>query len=187
MRDKMDSLAEFLQEYTGPSTGVYIGKVERPRKPIGEADDDKAHVDREGSKLIRFHYASKGHEFMKGKLLKADQGITHSVFKEDGAATEDAPAEDAEEGAEGKPAKQAVGDPNDILNSYKHLYVREVVREPKIHFYRVPRLGSFMVVPLEYDSCLSIAALDEAVTDFQTVKKARDDQTKEREEWEEEQ
>ena len=61
------------------------------------------------------------------------------------------------------------------------------MREPKIHFYRVPRLGSFMVVPLEYDSCLSIAALDEAVTDSQTVKKARDDQTKEREEWEEEQ
>jgi hypothetical protein len=105
MRDKLDDLAQFIQEFTGPATGVYIGKLERPRKPIGEADDDKAHVDKEGTKLIRFMYTSKGHEFMKGKLLKADQGITHSVFAEAGnAAAEEAPAEEAEEGAD-KPAK----------------------------------------------------------------------------------
>ena len=31
--------------------------------------------------MIRFLYSSKGHEFMKGKLLKPEQGtITHSVF-----------------------------------------------------------------------------------------------------------
>jgi hypothetical protein len=99
LRDKLDDLAEFLQEHTGPSTGVYIGKLERPRKPIGDADDDKAHVDKEGQRLIRFLYSSKGHEFMKGKLLKGDQGITHSVFLE----TEAAPADEAapEEGEEG--------------------------------------------------------------------------------------
>ena len=56
--------------------------------------------------MIRFMYTSKGHEFMKDKLLKAEQGITHSVFAEAGnAAAEEAPAEDAEEGAD-KPAKQ---------------------------------------------------------------------------------
>jgi hypothetical protein len=54
--------------------------LERPRKNITDQDDDKAHVDKEGAKIIRFLYASKGHEFMKGKLLKPDQGITHSVF-----------------------------------------------------------------------------------------------------------
>ena len=48
LRDKLDDLAEFLQEHTGPSTGVYIGKLERPRKPNGDGDDDKAHVDKEG-------------------------------------------------------------------------------------------------------------------------------------------
>ncbi len=51
---------------------MYIGKLERPRKPIGEMDDDRAHVDREGTKLIRYLYTSHGHEFMKGKVLKAD-------------------------------------------------------------------------------------------------------------------
>jgi hypothetical protein len=91
---------------------VYIGKLERPRKPIQEGDDDKAHVDKEGAKLIRFLYASSGHEFMKGKILKPDQGIAHSVFKDAGAsgeegAGEEAPAEDGEDGSgEGKPVKQ---------------------------------------------------------------------------------
>jgi len=48
----------------------------------------------------------------------------------------------------------------------KHLYVKEVVREAKMHFYKVPRLGAYMAVPIEYESCLTVAALDEAVTDF---------------------
>jgi len=36
-----------------------------------------------------------------------------------------------------------------------HIYVPEVVREPKMHFYKVPRLGAFLAIPLEYKSCLS--------------------------------
>lgn len=59
---------------------MYIGKLERPRKNITDNDDDRAHVDREGAKLIRYLYASEGHDFMKGKLLKAGEGIAHRVF-----------------------------------------------------------------------------------------------------------
>ena len=47
--------------------------------------------------------------------------------------------------------------------TFKHTYVKEVVREPLMHFYRVPRLGAFMAVPLVYNSCLSESALDNAV------------------------
>ena len=92
--------------------------MERPRKPINEGDDDKAHIDRaEGvNKLIRFLYTSKGHEFMKGKLLKTDQGIAHSVFGAAAGAPEgdsQPPEEGGEEGenadGEGKAAKQNVG------------------------------------------------------------------------------
>ena len=73
------------------------------------------------------------------------------------------------------------------MNTFKHVYVKEVVREPRMHFYRVPRLGSFMVVPLEYNSCLSANALDSAVADSATLSKAREEQNKERADWEEEQ
>lgn len=42
LNDNLDELCNFLQEFTG-ATGVYIGKLEKPRKAINEDDDDKAH------------------------------------------------------------------------------------------------------------------------------------------------
>jgi hypothetical protein len=116
---------------------VYIGKLEKPRKVIGEGDDDRAHVDRtEGvNKLIRYMYASKGHEFMKGKLLKQDQGIAHSVFKDGGlggapadgeAAAEEGSGEGEEGGdADASKAKSIASKyaADDILSTFKHLYV----------------------------------------------------------------
>lgn len=57
--------------------------------------------------------------------------------------------------------------PVDELMSYHyHIYVPDVVREPKMHFYRVPRLGAFLAVPLEYNSCLFEKALDQSITDY---------------------
>jgi chromosome condensin MukBEF MukE localization factor len=66
----------------------------------------------------------------------------------------------------------------DILNSFKHVYVKEVVREPKMFFYRVPRLRSFMAIPLVYQSCLFEEALDNAVTDYLQLKVLNDEQAK---------
>jgi hypothetical protein len=42
-----------------------------------------------------------------------------------------------------------------------------------------------MAVPLEYESCLTAAALDAAVADSFQLKKARDEQDKLRAEWQE--
>jgi len=44
-----------------------------------------------------------------------------------------------------------------------------------MHFYRVPRLGSYLAIPLEYESCLSAAALDAAVADSLQLRKAREE------------
>ena len=46
---------------------------------------------------------------------------------------------------------------------------------------------SYMAVPLEYESCLTAAALDAAVADSIQLKKAREEQEKLRMEWEEDQ
>ena len=53
-----------------------------------------------------------------------------------------------------------------IEKQFKHIYVPEVIREPKMHYWTVPRLGSYMAVPLVYKSCLSITAFDKSVTDY---------------------
>ena len=88
---------------------------------------------------------------MVEKILKSDQGISHDVFKEGGEGGE-GEAEEKEEGAEGEEGvEKQVSE--DIIQTFKHIYVKEVVRENRMHFYRVPRLGCFMAIPLIYNSC----------------------------------
>ena len=138
-----------------------------PKKEITDEDDDKAHIDEENPKVIHFSYTSQGHEFMQGKLLRSDQGISHDVFKEQSVVDEGgAPEDGGDESGEGVVKKQ---ESEDILTSFKHIYVKEVVREPRMHYYKVPRLGAFMAVPLVYNSCLYEDALDNAVADFLDV------------------
>ena len=57
LTDNLDELANFLQDFSG-ATGVYIGKLIKPMKEISDEDDDKAHIDEEGAKVIHFITAS---------------------------------------------------------------------------------------------------------------------------------
>lgn len=123
---------------------------------------------------------------MVDQVLPPDEtkGITHDVFKEpEGGEEEAAAAEEGEEGEEvaQKPQKTE----EEELLAMRHVYVPEVVREQRMVFYKVPRLGSFMAVPLVYNSCLFENALDNAVTNFLDCKAKREAQAKEKEEWEE--
>ena len=54
---------DHLRENTG-STAVYVGKLEAPKKKIGEEDDDKAHIDDEAQKIIHFLNSTTDHGFM---------------------------------------------------------------------------------------------------------------------------
>jgi len=67
----LSDLADYLQKFTN-ATGVYIGKLVHPVKTISEDDDDKAHLDEENPKVIRFLSSSNGHEFMVGQFLKSE-------------------------------------------------------------------------------------------------------------------
>ena len=52
------------------------------------------------------------------------------------------------------------------------------MREPRMHYYDVPKLGSFIAIKLEYESCLFEEAFDEAVVDFIAKEQARNEQHK---------
>ncbi len=53
-----------------------------------------------------------------------------------------------------------------------------------MHFQKVPRLGSYLAVPLVYNSCLSDEALEALVADSLAVQIQRDQQTLEKDAWE---
>ena len=65
---------------------------------------------------------------------------------------------------------------HDILEWFKHIYVKEVVREPKIHYQRVPRLGSYMAIPLIYKNCLFVESIEAAARNCNEVMKRREEQ-----------
>lgn len=164
MTDQLQELADFLKDFT-KSTAVYIGKLVLPKKKIQDNDDDRAHIDEEASKIIHFMNATKGHEYLVDAILKQEQGLTFDVFKEDEPTPEEEqpPPEEQEEGA---PVE--VKEPEEVLPKY--IYVKEVVREPRMHFFKVPKLGSYIAIRLEYESCLFEEALDAAVSDFIEVR-----------------
>lgn len=166
---------DFLKGFTN-ATAVYVGKLEAPKKAIKEDDDDRAHFDADAQQIIHYLKSTEGHEFLVDKIQRQDQGLTFDVFKEGEAkegGSEDAPA-DEEGGAEkAKPKEDA-----EVLP--KSVFVKEVVREPRMHYFKVPRLGSYLAVRLEYKSCLFEEALDAAVADYLDVKQRQKEQDDEK-------
>ena len=80
---------------------------------------------------------------MVDQVLAKGSGLTFDVFND---KLDD----------EGKPVE------TDELN---HILVKEVVRESRMPFFKVPRLGSYLAIRMEYDSCLSLEAYDAAFAD----------------------
>jgi hypothetical protein len=151
---------DFLKEHT-QATAAYVGKLVTPKKPIKETDDDRAHIDNDAEKVIHFLKATDGHHYLVDKVLKQSQGLTFDVFKEAEAAAAEKEPSDEPPAEEESPRKQK--DPEEALP--RTIFVKEVVREPRMHFFKVPRLGSYLAVRLEYSSCLLEEALDAAVQD----------------------
>ena len=52
-----------------------------------------------------------------------------------------------------------------------------------MHFYKVPRLGSFLAIKLEYESCLFEDSLNQAVVDYMDVKQRQKEQDEEKKQY----
>ena len=92
---------------------------------------------------------------MVDQILTKDQGLTFDVFKDP----------EVEEAAEEKKEEE-----EDVP---RHILIPEVVRDNRIHFYKVPRLGSYLAIKLEYRSCLSTTSYDAGLKDYNLVKEKR--------------
>lgn len=178
LADQLQSLVDHLQDLT-EATAAYVGKVVQPMKAIKEDSNDNAHLDHESKPQVQFLHATRAHQFMVDKILKQDQGITFGLM-----APEPKP-EEGEEAPEGEEAKPKPAQPAEKLPRF--IMVEEVVREPKMHFYQVPRLGSYLAIKMEYESCLFEGAFDAAVLDFQEVAHRIVEQEREKKEYEEQQ
>ena len=66
------------------------------------------------------------------------------------AAEDEEAVEGGEGGEDGEASQGGEVKERDIIDTFKHIHVPEVVREKRMHFQRVPKLGAFMAIPLVY-------------------------------------
>lgn len=147
----------------------------KPIKSIKEDSNDTEHIDPSAAEQIQFMHASGEHEFLVDKILKQDEGITFQELFATPDAEPDPPADPEVEVDPNAPVPEKLP---------KYIIRDEVVREPKMHYFNVPRLGSYMAIKLEYNSCLSIEAFDAALTDFLDVQVKQAAQAQEKADWE---
>ena len=156
------------------ATGVYIGKLEPEMREIKDDDDDTAHIAEDAPLVLKFKHANQDHEaIMVGRVLGQDKGICHDLFK-------DGDEEKSQAGSAAGDEEENAEQTEDVLKTSKYKFVPEVVREPKIHYWQVPRLGSFMAIPLVYKSCLSEGSIDAALADWVEISKLIETQEKEK-------
>ena len=131
----------------------------------------------EAEKIIKIKYASKDHQFCVGACLAPNQGVTHGVFNLVQPDNFEEKTETVE--VDGVAEERVIK--TDILDTFKHIHVPQVVREKKMHYQRVPRLGSYLAIPMTYRHCLTDSALDEATNDYKNVMAQREEQEREKE------
>lgn len=151
------------------ATGVYIGRLEQTKKEVKDGDNDAAHVDDAGQHVIRYINASKDHAFLIGKFLKMDEGVTPDVFKASEASSQENPdekKENKEPSPEDKKEETKTEQKPVAIEIKNVVYKSEVTGEPRMKYFKVPRLGCYLAVPLVYASCLFSEALDSAVADY---------------------
>ena len=108
---------------------------------------------------------------MIGKTIKPNEGVAHRLFSA-------APVAEGE--GEEPPANEGEGEEEPKTDEPKSIFIDQVVREKKIKFFRVPRLGSLLAIRLSYQSCLSEKAVENAIADKIEWDKKREEQEAER-------
>lgn len=93
-------------------------------------------------------------ELLKGKFLPESSGVTYEVFK-----------------TEADPPDQADGDNTKkvpVKDENGCVYVPDVVMNPDMYYFSIPRLGAYFAVPMVIRSYLNDASFDDAVAKLKT-------------------
>ena len=181
MVDRSEDLYEHLQELLdhcaleGGATAGYLGKVVKPikgiRQGLAEDADELEHIMDDAPEQIQWQYTTTDFEFLYEKTLAQDKGVTYRLFQEE----------------EVNAKNRIIIDENESTGLPKHIFVKDVVREKDMFYYKVPRLGSYLAIRLEYDSCLTEEAYDAAVENYIEVDQLNTNQEEEKRAWEDEQ
>ncbi|CBN73873.1 conserved unknown protein [Ectocarpus siliculosus] len=122
----------------------------------------------EGQEIVEFIAASEGREYMVGKEIKGlkegedpedgeakEEGVTFGLWKK----TEQPPPAEAVYDEEG----EIVPDENEPeLIPPEHVLIENVVRDPRVKFFGIPKLGAYLALPITYGSWLHPGGISDA-------------------------
>jgi len=171
-------LCNFLQKQFN-ATGVYVGHVEKMRKPITDDSNDKGHIDEAAPQIIRYIAACDDHKFMIDKTMPAEGTITYQVLHPPAAEPGKEEDPNAAPPAEPNATEQKTETEIKKKQEYPHKFIPDVTKEQKLKFFKVPKLGSYLAVSLKYNSCLYDTSLDKAVEAYYETIQRKEKQQKE--------
>lgn len=157
IEDNLDTICTETEQILN-ATGVYVYFYDKKRKQVSLLDNENAHIgDVNVLRVINF---SESHNFMKGKYLELEEGITLEVFnpKEEKDAVDN----------QNNNTMDNIGDekPKPLSETMKHFLIDEVIRNPKAKFFREPKLGCYLVVDISYLSSINESSLESSIVNY---------------------
>ena len=175
------------------ATGCYIGIYDLKRRPVEEDDDETGHIDPSNSKVLRYIGWNNDHNFLDGKCLEQNQGVTFDLIfpqqknqqQPEGEGNVNQNTQDQK-----PPEAQQVTEKKEDVNpedSLQTLLIEDVVNENKINFFREPRLGCYLALDLTYKTSLSYSSLLSAIQCTKNYEEAKAAQEQRKKEWSDQQ
>ena len=187
--DHLNEICEKFKNIIG-ATGVYISKYDLKRKyPIDPDADENGHIDPSNTKVLQYVNWCNDHSFLQHQFLSPSEGVTYKLIgkgegdEEEGEGENPEEKKEEEEGDGDDEEKKEKEPKEEVL---KHLIIEEVVNEPKMKFFREPRLGCYYAIDIRYQSSMQYSSLLSAIENFKEYKVKKEEQDKRLAEKEEE-
>ena len=187
--DHLNEICEKFKNIIG-ATGVYISKYDLKRKyPIDPDADENGHIDPSNTKVLQYVNWCNDHSFLHHQFLSPSEGVTYKLIgkgegdEEEGEGENPEEKKEEEEGDGDDEEKKEKEPKEEVL---KHLIIEEVVNEPKMKFFREPRLGCYYAIDIRYQSSMQYSSLLSAIENFKEYKVKKEEQDKRLAEKEEE-
>ena len=181
-------ICQRLKELSG-ATGCYLGIYDLKRKSVEEDDDETGHIDPSNSKVLRYIGWNDDHNFLEGQYLEQNQGVTFDLILPQ-QKLQQQEGENEQKNQEKPVVPQIIEQKKEELSKepeLNNILITDVVNEPRMKFFREPRLGCYLSLDLTYKTSLNYNSLLSAIKCTKEYEEAKSAQEKRKKEWSDQQ
>ena len=155
-------------------------------KELSGATGCYGHIDPSNAKVLRYIGWNDDHNFLEGQYLEQNQGVTFDLI-----LPQQKPPQEGEEqkNQEKQPMPQIEQKKEEMPKEpeLNNILIKDVVNEPRMKFFREPRLGCYLSLDLTYKTSLNYNSLLSAIKCTKEYEEAKSAQEKRKKEWSDQQ